>query len=309
MIIDWHTHLHPPEYAAKPFWQGRCPMTIENVLAAQDEAGIDMTVVSNAAHELRQLNREQQFEMVCTINRYLAEQQGKYPDKIIAFATSAPTGGDRFLKELERAVVEDGMKGVWVTSSLQGDYPDDDAARPFFKLVNDLGIPVVIHPPSIGFGEERMNVYRLASSVGRPFDNALAIARLIVRGIFEELPDLKLVGSHLGGGICEIIGRLDYAYELQDEAFFLGSYEPMLIRHPPSHYLKMMYLDLVCYHAPAARCGIETIGADHILLGTDAPPLTVLKPRGLKMVDELGLNAADKEKVLSGNARKLLNLD
>jgi len=71
----------------------------------------------------------------------------------------------------------------------------------------------------------------------------------------------------------------------------------------------MMYLDLVCYHAPAARCGIETMGADHILLGTDAPPLTVLKLRGLKMVDELGLNPANKEMVLSGNARKLLKLD
>jgi aminocarboxymuconate-semialdehyde decarboxylase len=83
----------------------------------------------------------------------------------------------------------------------------------------------------------------------------------------------------------------------------------MLIKHPPSHYLRMMYLDLVCYHAPAARCGIETMGADRILFGTDAPPLTVLKPRGLKMVDELGLDPADRDKVLGGNARKLLKLD
>lgn len=165
---------------------------------------------------------------------------GRHAGKIIAFASSAPCGGDEFLKELERAVAGDGLKGVWVTSSLQGAYPDDDTARPFFKLVTDLDIPVVIHPPSIGFGEERMNVYRLASSVGRPFDNALALARLIVRGIFEQFPSLKLVGSHLGG---------------------------------------------------------------------DAPPLTVLKPRGLKMVDELGLDAADKDKVPSGNASKLLKLN
>ncbi len=51
------------------------------------------------------------------------------------------------------------------------------------------------------------------------------------------------------------------------------------------------------------------MGADRILFGTDAPPLTVLKARGLKMVDELGLDAADRDKVLSGNARKLLKLD
>jgi aminocarboxymuconate-semialdehyde decarboxylase len=309
MIIDWHTHLHTPGQAAAPFWQGRCPMTIDNILTAQEEAGIDMTVVSNPMHELRQMEADEQLAEISELNRYIAEQQDRHSGRIVGFASSAPCGGDKFLRELERAVTEDGLKGVWVTSSLKGAYPDDDEAKPFFELVTRLDIPVVIHPPSIGFGEERMNVYRLASSVGRPFDNALAIARLIVRGIFEQFPTLKLVGSHLGGGICEIIGRLDYAYELQEEAFFLGSYEPMLINYAPSHYLKMMYLDLVCYHAPAARCGIETMGADHILFGTDAPPLTVLKQRGLKMVEELGLDAADKDKILSGNARKLLKLD
>jgi len=227
--------------------------------------------------------------------------QDKHAGRVVGFASCAPCGGDAFLRELERAVTEDGLKGVWATSSLKGAYPDDDEAVPFFDLVTRLDIPVVIHPPSIGFGEERTNVYRLASNVGRPFDNGLTLSRLIVRGIFERLPTLKLVGSHLGGGVCEIIGRLDYAWELQEEAFFLGSYEPILINHTPSHYLKMMYLDLVCYHTPAARCGIETMGADHFLFGSDAPPLTVLKQRGLKMVDDLGLNAADKDKILSGN--------
>ena len=119
-----------------------------------------------------------------------------------------------------------------------------------------------------------MNDYRLASSVGRPQDNCLALARLIVRGIFEQFPTLKLVVTHLGGGICEVIGRMNYAYTLQEEAFFLGSYEPMLIKHPPLHYLKMCYLDSVCYHLPAARCVVETVGADKVVFGTDAPPLT-----------------------------------
>src|SRR5207253_5446517 len=93
-----------------------------------------------------------------------------------------------FLREFERAVKVDGLKGAWITSSLKGSYPDDDDALPFFKLACELDVPVVIHPPSVGFGEERLRDYRLASSVGRPMDNALALARLIVRGIFEKLP-------------------------------------------------------------------------------------------------------------------------
>jgi hypothetical protein len=70
-----------------------------------------------------------------------------------------------------------------------------------------------------------------------------------VRGVFEKCPQLKPVASHLGGGICEMIGRMDYAYNLQEEAYFLCPYEPMLIKHPPSDNLKMMYID-----RPATGC-------------------------------------------------------
>jgi len=240
-------------------------------------------------------------------NRYIATQQEKY-ESIYGFAATVPYGGDTFLREFERAVKEDGLKGAWITSSLQGNYPDDDEALPFFQLATELDVPVVIHPPSVGFGEERMRDYRLASSIGRPMDGALAIARLIVRGIFEKFPTLKLVGTHLGGGICEMIGRMDYAYRLQDEAYFLGSYEPMLIKHPPSHYLKMMYLESTCYHPPAARCAFETVGADHFIFGTDSPPLMVLKKEGVELIKKLGLSPGDERKVYYENAKKLLKI-
>jgi aminocarboxymuconate-semialdehyde decarboxylase len=307
MIIDFHTHVMPPEMAAAPIWRGKCPMTIENVLEAAKEGGVDRTVISNPGHELRQMDAGQQLATVRMINQYLASLAHKH-DNIYALATTVPYGGEPFLKELERAVKEDGAKGVIILSSLPGHYPDDDDALPFFQLATELDIPVFMHPPSVGFGEERLNIYRLASSIGRPMDGALAISRLIVRGIFEKLPALKLVASHLGGGICEMIGRMDYAYNLQEEAYFLGPYEPMLIRHPPSHYLKMMYLESTCYHAPAARCAMETVGVDHFVFGTDAPPLKPLKKAGVEIIRSLKLTPADEAKVFSGNARKLLKI-
>jgi aminocarboxymuconate-semialdehyde decarboxylase len=224
-------------------------------------------------------------------------------------ASTVPYGGDKFLREFERAIKEDGLKGAWVTSSLQGKYPDDDEAMPFFQLAQELDVPVVIHPPSVGFGEERMRDYRLASSIGRPMDGALAIARLIVRGVFEKFPKLKLVGTHLGGGICEMIGRMNYAYRLQEEAFFLGSYEPMLIKHPPSHYLKMMHFDSASYTPLAAEMCLKTIGEDRFLFGTDSPPLIPLKLPALKMMDQIGMTPAQRAKVMGGNAARLLKLN
>jgi aminocarboxymuconate-semialdehyde decarboxylase len=318
MIIDFHTHVLPPEEFGRfagseqhrrlgAQAQGRVPQTIEIVLEAQAVGGVDATVVSNPLNRLRGLDAAQQLAAVERHNRYMAHVQDKH-DSIYAMAGTNPYGDDRFLREFERAVREDGLKGAWITSSLDAHYPDDDEALPFFELAASLDVPVVIHPPLVGFGEERMRDYRLASSIGRPMDNALALARLIVRGIFEKVPSLKLVGTHLGGGICEMIGRMDYAYRLQDEAAFLGSYAPMLIKHPPSHYLKRMYLESTCYHAPAARCALETVGADHFVFGTDAPPLTPLKREGVDLIKQLGLGAADLAKVYGGNAKALLKI-
>ena len=170
-------------------------------------------------------------------------------------------------------------------------------------------MPVFIHPPHVGFGEERMKEYRLTSSVGRPADLCLALSRIIVRGILEDFPRVTLVSSHGGGGICEVIGRLNYAYELQEEAYFLGSYAPMKIKHEPGWYLKKMYFDTVTYHAPAAKMVIDTVGVDHVLYGSDAPPLTSLKPRAIKLIEDLDIPAADKAKIFGGNAARLLKLN
>ena len=153
---------------------------------------------------------------------YAAKVQQDHKGVLYSFATILPCRGPAFIKETERAIKQCGLKGVFIHSSHKGQYPDDDEARPFWELIQDLDVPVMVHPPHLGFGEERMKEYRLASSIGRPFDLCLALGRLIVRGVLEDFPRLKIVASHGGGGICETISRMDYAYELKDEAFFLG---------------------------------------------------------------------------------------
>ena len=317
MIIEWHTHVYPPEETGDeptfdgksgPGWGGRCPMTVENVLDAHYKSNIDISVVSNAAHYMRGKPETEELKAIQRWNDYAAEIQQTYKGTLYGLATILPCGGPAYVKEAERSIRELGLKGLFIQSSHKGHYPDDDEARPFWELAQDLDVPVMIHPPHIGFGEERMNIYRLASSIGRPADLCLALSRLIVRGVLEDFPRLKIVSSHGGGGICEVIGRMNYAYELQDEAFFLGPYAPMKIKHEPGYYLKKMYFDTVTYHLPAARLVLDTVGADHTIYGSDAPPLKSLKPRAIKIVEDLNLPPADRDKVFWQNAAKLLKL-
>ena len=306
MIVDWHAHVYPPELAKERRWGGITPLTIENLLEAHEKAGIDLCVVSNTIHYLKDKSAEESLAFLRRWNEYGAEIQQKYKDRIVVFTSTLPCGGEPFMKEMERGVTEYGLKGVLINSSHQHAYPDDDEAKPFFELVTSLGIPVMMHAPSVGFGEERMRDYRLASSVGRPFDECLSIARLIVRGVFERHRNIKFVGCHLGGGICDVIGRMDYAYELGDKASGLGSYEPMLITQRPSEYLKTLYMDTVAYHPPAIMCAYQTVGAKQLLFGSDAPPLLPLLPRAKQIIAELPISEAEREDIFSRNALKLL---
>jgi aminocarboxymuconate-semialdehyde decarboxylase len=306
MIVDWHAHVYPPELAKERRWGDTTPLTIENLLEAHEKAGIDLCVVSNTIHYLRDKTHDESLAFLRRWNEYAAEIQQKYKDRIVVFTSTLPCGGEPFVKELECAIAQYGLHGVLINSSHQHAYPDDDEAKAFFELVTSLRIPVMMHAPSVGFGEERMRDYRLASSVGRPFDECLSIARLIVRGVFERHQNIKFVGCHLGGGICDVIGRMDYAYELGDLASGLGSYEPMLITKRPSEYLKNLFMDTVAYHPPAVMCAYQTVGAKQLLFGSDAPPLLPLLPRAKKIIEELPITEAEREDILGLNAIKLL---
>jgi aminocarboxymuconate-semialdehyde decarboxylase len=306
MIVDWHAHIYPPELAKDRRWGGTTPFTIENLLEAHEKVGIDLCVVSNTIHHLKEKPANESLAVLRRWNDYGAEIQQKYSGRIVVFTSTLPCGGASFVKEVERAIVQCGLKGVLINSSHQGAYPDDDEAKPFFELVTSLGIPLMMHAPSVGYGEERMREYRLASSVGRPFDECLAISRMIVRGVFERFPKLKFIGCHLGGGICEVIGRMDYAYELGDLASGLGSYEPMLITKRPSDYLRNLYMDTVAYHPPAIMCAYQTVGAKQLLFGSDAPPLLPLLPRAKKIIEELPITENERQDIFGRNALRLL---
>jgi len=101
---------------------------------------------------------------------------------------------------------------------------------------------------------------------------------------------------------------MDYAYELQDEGFFLGPYAPMKIKHPPSYYLKKMYLDTVTYNLPAVKMVLDWIGPTRVIYGSDAPPLTSLKPRAIKLIKDLDIPEVERDAIFFANAARLLKL-
>jgi predicted TIM-barrel fold metal-dependent hydrolase len=157
---------------------------------------------------------------------------------------------------------------------------------------------VLLHP-ALPVTTPQVKGYEMISALGNMFDNTIALTRLIMSGVLDELPTLRLVCPHLGGTLPYIIGRLDH----QTQVLKRG---PKYLTRAPSEYLKQVWLDVVSPLPAAMRFAYDMMGPERLLYSSDHPwvdPKLILD--GLR---SLKLPAADEEKILRGNARKLFNL-
>ena len=132
-IVEWHTHVIPPEDTLDPHWRGKCPLTIENVIEAHDKTDIALSVVTDSIHQLKDYDKPKALDVLKSWHDRAAGLQEKYRGKIVCFASTVPTAGDDFNKELERAFTQLKLKGIFITSSMWKTYPDDDEALGFGK--------------------------------------------------------------------------------------------------------------------------------------------------------------------------------
>ena len=202
------------------------------------------------------------------------------------------------LIELDRAVKELGMTGILLYTNLAGKFPDEPEFRPLFARAVELDVPVLLHPAK-PVTIEMVKGYEMTSTLGNMFDNTIALTRLLMSGIFDEFPKLKLVCPHLGGTLPYIIGRLDHQVTVLKRG-------PRNLTRTPSEYLKQVWLDIVSPLPLAMKFGHELMGADHLLYASDHP---WVEPQLISdALRSLRLPAADEQKIFTDNARALFRL-
>ena len=285
---------------------------VEGYLAAQAEAHIDLSLISNPLigrpnQDLRSLDKMKRF------HEFAAELTSKYPQNLIAAAVAVPWAGDDCLEETRRAIIEGGCKAVLINPCHQGEYLDSERAYPFYQLMEEMDIPVFVHPPGETIGKEFMKEYRLVEIVGRPMETTLGLARMIYAGVLEKFPKLKVVCAHLGGAITILAGRINYGYEERAKQGFnpFGTgddWGPDCLTKEPLDYIRMLYVDTVSFHQPGVMCALMTVGDDHVVFGTDNPPVQIPLERSISLIKNLPVGEEVKQKIFSGNAARLLKL-
>jgi aminocarboxymuconate-semialdehyde decarboxylase len=303
VVIDFHAHLFPAGGSKAVNIPTPLLYDVNLLYAHQVDAGVDMTVISNAMLSAQAVN----FDVLKEWNDFAAEVSAKSKGRIAALVCTNPFGGPPYVKEVERALREGGFKGIAVNSSVKGEYLDSQKAFPLYELACELDVPVFVHPPGETPGADKMREYRLVELVGRPFDTTLSLSRMIMFGVLERYPKLKIVAAHMGGGLAMLAGRLDYGYTVRKDPTF-GPYGPDVLSKTPGEYISQIYVDSMGFHPPAVLCAVSTFGADHVLLGSDHPPVPIPLKRSVDVVKNLPITEQDKKKILGGNAARLMKL-
>lgn len=200
--------------------------------------------------------------------------------------------------EMERAVSKLGMKGFLLYTNLAGRFGDEPEFRPFFQKAVELDVPVLLHPAK-PLTTEMVKGYEMTSTLGNMFDNTIALTRLIMSGLLDELPRLKLVCPHLGGTLPYIVGRLDHQVTVLKRG-------PQNLQRQPHEYLNQIWMDIVSPLPLAIKMCYDMVGADRLLYSSDHP---WVEPKLIAdTLTSLRLPAADERMIFRDNAVKLFRL-
>jgi aminocarboxymuconate-semialdehyde decarboxylase len=221
----------------------------------------------------------------------------RHPDRFIGLAVVPMQHPARAAAVLEHAIRDLRLSGALITSNVNGNYYNSKEFDPFWKKAQELDVLVVMHPNDVA-GSERMGAYGLRTVCGNPADSTLSIGYLVYSGVFDRFPGLKLCVFHGGGFFPYHMGRFDQNYERSRPS----EREAKLL---PSAYLKNLYFDTIVYRLEALDYLRRTVGADHLMLGTDYP-FDLGDWLGVEKVEALKCQKSEKEAILYGNARSLL---
>jgi aminocarboxymuconate-semialdehyde decarboxylase len=234
------------------------------------------------------------------VNNGMAEYVARKPDRFVALGTAPMADGLEATNELERAIRNLGLKGVQVLTNIAGLELSDPSLAPFWAKAEELGALIVVHPN--GFTEgQRLSRFYFNNVIGNPLETAIALHYLIFDGVLERHPNLKLLAVHGGGYLGAYSSRMDHAWGARSDS--RGT-----LPHPPSYYLKKIYVDSVVFSTHQLAALIDLFGDDHVLIGTDYPfDMAEADPLS-HLASIAALSNASRVAIAGENAKRLFGL-
>lgn len=323
--IDVHNHFYPPSYLEElkkggyvtkvtEDSKGNCIISyegdyniydpshrdIEARLAEIDRVGIRTQMLSLTTPGVHIEDKERGLYLAKITNNDFADITERFPGRFYGLAALPLQDPEASAKELRRSVTELGLKGGTLFTNINGKTLDDPSFLCIFEAARELDVPLFVHPTTPVPADAFLD-FRLAATVGFTVDTTLTFVRFIQTGLFDKLPGLKLIASHLGGCLPYLAERLDRGYYAYEEC--------QTIKKAPSIYLKEnVYIDCVSFEPLAVDFAFKFMGADRLMVGSDYPHQIGDTEKCTWVIDNISASEEEKEKILHGNAERIFNL-
>ena len=274
-------------------------------LNEMDEAGIDVQVISHGAPAVQRLDAETAVGLARRANDRLHEAVRARPDRFAGFAILPTPDPKAAADELERAVTKLGFKGAMVHGPTHGVFFDDKRYWPIYERAQALDVPLYVHPsvphPAVveAYYKEYLKEFPslLTAAWGFTVETATQAIRIVLSGVLDAYPRVRIILGHLGEGLPFSLWRIDMA--LAREGNRSSSFRDAFCEH--------FYVTTSGnFCTPALICSMLELGADRILYSVDYP--FVPNMPGTQWLESLQISPDDKVKIMSGNAKRLLRM-
>jgi aminocarboxymuconate-semialdehyde decarboxylase len=276
---------------------------LDAILAAQERRGIDHTVLSPWVALIAGPGVISPVEAArrCELqNEGLARLRARSPDRVSVLGAVPLEDVPEAVRVLEALMRSGAFAGIEVPASVGGRYLGEVCFEPFWEAAAEFGALVFVHPTTRGFDAPVFAEHYLWNLVGNPFETTIVAAQMVMAGIMERHPGLRVLLAHGGGAIIALGGRLGHGHR------HVGAARGALLQSPEQSIGRFLF-DSVTHDAALLHSLVDTVGAEHVLLGSDYP-FDMGDPDPLGTVRGAGLGRADERAVLSGNAERLLGL-
>ena len=324
MTVDVHAHVIVPEITGDEPWRPRVYrddagaqvvemggrqiraaiaefVDIDGILAAQAEAGVDRVLLCPWVPLLYyDAEPDEGLRRARIQNDALAGLVGDHPERVAALGALPLQDPELAAAELHALMDAGVLRGVEVAASVRGVFLGDDRFEPFWEAAEETGALVFVHPTTRGFDSPAFQDYYLWNTVANPLETATTAAHMVVAGVMERHPELRVLLAHGGGALLAVRGRIRHAYGFQQQA-------RSRLRESPDDSIRRFHFDTLTHDEALLRELIDYAGADHVLLGSDYP-FDMGDARPVGTVRALGLAPEVEAAILAGNAERLLGL-
>ena len=277
----------------------------EGRLQDMDETGMDMHVISLTSPGVQVFDGEVAAELAQDANDHLANAVRAHPSRFAGLAAIAPQLPEVAAQELERAIDQLGLCGVIINSHTKGEYLDDTKYWPILEAAESLRAPIYLHPrtPAPSMIEPYLDYGLYFAGWGFAVETSLHAMRLIMSGVFDRYPELKIILGHMGEGLPFWLDRIDNRYLLQVK---IGAVPEM--KRLPSEYFRKNFVITTAgmtYAAPL-KLSLEMLGPEKILFAADYPYEDMAE--AVQFMNTVDVSEAVRQQIFHENAEALFGL-